>query len=393
MKVCLMVGNATEREELIAQYRDYDVVVTSYDLLRRDIDWYIGKKFGCQVIDEAQYIKNPSTQAAKAVKVIESRNRFALTGTPIENRLSELWSIFEYLMPGYLYSYKHFKERFEEDIVQGSKNSASKALARLHMMIRPFLLRRLKKDVLTELPEKMEEVVYSQFGLEQEKLYKAAEKHIVMSLKKKSNQEFKETKLQVLAEITKLREICCDPSLLYENYRKGSAKLDTCLALIESAIEGGHRILVFSQFASMLDILLNKLKEKKIRCFLLTGATSKLKRREMVQQFQEGRVDVFLISLKAGGTGLNLTAADVVIHYDPWWNVAAQNQATDRTHRIGQENKVTVMKLIAKNTIEERIVKLQEKKQELAEKIISGESVSMSTLSREELLSLFYEGI
>ncbi|MCI8373173.1 MAG: ATP-dependent helicase [Lachnospiraceae bacterium] len=390
-KVCLMAGNAAERQELIKEYKNYDVIVTSYDLLKRDIDMYTGKEFGCEIIDEAQYIKNPSTQAAKAVKAIESRNRFALTGTPIENRLSELWSIFEYLMPGYLYSYKHFKETFEEHIVQGSEESENTALARLHSMIKPFLLRRLKKDVLKDLPEKLEEVVFTRFAAEQEKLYKATEKHIITNLRKKSNQEFKENKLQILAEITKLREICCDPALLYENYKKGSAKLETCLELIENAIEGGHKILLFSQFASMLDILKARLKEKRIKTLQLTGSTSKVKRREMVQQFQEGRGDVFLISLKAGGTGLNLTAADVVIHYDPWWNVAAQNQATDRAHRIGQEKNVTVMKLIVKNTIEERIVTLQEKKQDLADKIISGESVSMSSLSREELLSLFNE--
>lgn len=390
MRVCLVAGNAEERKNLLDDWRYYDVLVTSYDLLKRDIDYYTGKQFGCEIIDEAQYIKNPTTQAAKAVKAIESRNRFALTGTPIENRLSELWSIFEYLMPGYLYSYKYFKETFEQNIVQGT-NEEQKALGRLHAMIAPFLLRRLKKDVLKDLPDKIEKVVYTRFDKEQEKLYKAAEKNIIMNLKKSSGKEVQENKLQILAELTRLRQLCCDPALLYEDYRAGSAKLDTCMEVLESALEGGHRILLFSQFTTMLDVLAGKFKEKKISFFMLTGSTSKAKRRDLVEQFQNGRADVFLISLKAGGTGLNLTAADMVIHYDPWWNVAAQNQATDRTHRIGQKNDVTVIKLIAKDTIEERILKLQEMKQDLADKIISAEGVSLSALTKEDLLGLFGE--
>lgn len=388
MRLCLMAGTAAQRAELINTYRDYDVVITSYDLLKRDMELYEGKSFGCEVIDEAQYIKNPGTQAAKAVKTVASRCRFALTGTPIENRLSELWSIFEYLMPGYLYSYKHFREVFEEPILQKTTKE-DRALQRLHAMIRPFLLRRLKKDVLKDLPEKVEEVVYSRMGAAQGKLYQAAEKNIVLSLQKKSNQEFKENKLQILAEITRLRQLCCDPALVYENYKKGSAKADTCLDLIESSLEGGHGILLFSQFATMLEHLRKELDKRNISSFLLTGKTSKPRRREMVQQFQEGKRKVFLISLKAGGTGLNLTAADIVIHYDPWWNVAAQNQATDRAHRIGQDNPVTVIKLIARDTIEERIIRLQEKKQDLADKIISQENVSMASVTKEELLSLF----
>lgn len=389
MNVCLVVGNAAEREEILASYQDYDVLVTSYDLLRRDIDQYEGKSFGCEIIDEAQYIKNPATQASKAVKAIDSRIRFALTGTPIENRLSELWSIFEYLMPGYLYSYKHFKESFEEKIVQCEGENNEKALNRLHRMIAPFVMRRLKKEVLKDLPDKLEEIVYTKFGSRQEKLYRATEKNVVTNLKSKSGKEVQENKLQILAELTKLRQICCDPSLLYEDYSDGSAKLETCMEVIENALEGGHRILLFSQFTSMFDILEKRLKKEKIRYFVLTGSTSKIKRRELVDRFQRGEAEVFLISLKAGGTGLNLTAADVVVHYDPWWNVAAQNQATDRTHRIGQENEVTVLKLIARGTIEERILKLQEKKQDLADKVMAAEGVSVAGLSKEDLLELF----
>lgn len=388
IRVCLMLGGASERQMLIEHYMEYDVLITSYDLLKRDIEYYEGKHFGCEIIDEAQYIKNVSTQAAKAVKAIDSRTRFALTGTPIENRLSELWSIFEYLMPGYLYSYKYFRENFEEKIVQKTEGE-QKALDKIHTMIRPFIMRRLKKDVLNDLPDKIEEVVYSKFEPKQEKLYRATEKNIVMNLKKKSNQEFNENKIKILAELTKLRQICCDPQLYYEDYKEGSAKLNTCMELIENAVEGGHKILIFSQFASMLEILAEQLDNCKIRYFLLRGSTTKRKRKDMVEQFQAGEAEVFLISLKAGGTGLNLTAADVVIHYDPWWNMAAQNQATDRTHRIGQKNNVTVYKLIVKDTIEERILKLQEMKKNLADKIISEKGISFAAMSKEDILKLF----
>ena len=215
------------------------------------------------------------------------------------------------------------------------------------------------------------------------------EREIVDSLKKSSKKQFQDNKLQILAQLTRLRQICCDPSLLYEEYKDGSAKLDVCMEYVSSAMEGGHKILLFSQFTTMLDVLEEQLKRQKIRTLKLTGSTGKAKRRELVEQFQDGRADVFLISLKAGGTGLNLTAADIVIHYDPWWNVAAQNQATDRTHRIGQEHQVTVIKLIAKHTIEERILKLQEKKQDLADKIISGDQMSFSAFTKEALLELF----
>lgn len=389
MKVCTLAGQAAERIEQLENYRDYDVMVTSYDTLRRDIDNYTDKKFECQIIDEAQYIKNPATLSSKAVKSINSNVRFALTGTPIENRLSELWSIFEYLMPGYLFSYKYFKDTFEENIINTAETDNNTALSRLQKMISPFILRRAKGDVLKELPEKVEETVYIKMGDEQDNLYKASEKNLIMSLREKSGEDVNKDKLRILAEITKLRQICCDPSILYDNYKEGSAKLEACMEIVKNAIEGGHRILIFSQFTSMLDRIANVLEKENIIYFLLKGDTTKVKRKKLVDEFQAGHADVFLISLKAGGTGLNLTAADTVIHFDPWWNVAAQNQATDRSHRIGQKNNVTVIKLIAKNTIEERIVKLQEKKKDLADKIISAEGVSLSSMSKDDILELF----
>ncbi len=381
LKTLLVTGTAAEREEKIGTAGEYDILVTSYDLLRRDLPWYQDLQFRYEVIDEAQYIKNPATQSSKAVKVIKADTRFALTGTPVENRLSELWSIFDYLMPGFLYSYKRFKEKFEMPIVRdGDKES----LSLLRMMTSPFILRRLKRDVLKELPEKLETVSYSRMEEEQKRLYTAA----AWSLKRQLDGGGGESRIQILAELMRLRQICCDPRLIYDDYHGGSAKLETCMELVASAVGGGHRILLFSQFTSMLDLIKRRLAQEGIDCYLLTGETSKEERLRLVNGFQEGDVPVFLISLKAGGTGLNLTAADTVIHYDPWWNVAVQNQAADRTHRIGQTRQVTVIQLITEGTIEENILNLQKSKAELADQVVSEGMVSLGSLSREELLGL-----
>ena len=373
---------------VVAPARNADVLVTSYDLLKRDIDQYYQKEFLYEIIDEAQYIKNHTTAAAKAVKVVNSRIRYALTGTPIENRLSELWSIFDYLMPGFLYGYDTFKKEMETPIV---KNGDEAAMARLQKMVSPFILRRLKEDVLKDLPEKLEEIRYVKFEDTQQKLYDAQVLHMKEKLASQDEGEFNKNKLWILAELTKLRQICCSPSLCFENYRGESAKADACMQLIQSAIDGGHRMLLFSQFTSMLAILQDKLEKEGIEYFIITGETSKPKRQELVKKFNAGKTPVFLISLKAGGVGLNLTGADVVIHYDPWWNLAVQNQATDRAHRIGQTKKVTAYKLIARNTIEEKIQKLQETKRDLAEQIIGGEMGQLGSMSREDLLELLEE--
>ena len=384
LSVQVIAGSQNDRQQWI-QNSDADVLVTSYDLLKRDIVFYEGKQFRFEVIDEAQYIKNHSTAAAKAVKVIKSQTRFALTGTPIENRLSELWSIFDYLMPGFLYGYETFRKELENPIV---KDKDEESMARLQKMVSPFILRRLKEDVLKELPEKLEENRFVKMEREQRKLYDAQVLQLRNTLSGQDDEEFSQNKIQILAQITKLRQICCNPSLCFENYHGDSAKQEACLDLIESAMDGGHRILLFSQFTSMLDLLKTSLDEKHIPWYEITGSTSKEKRLQLVKEFNEGTVPVFLISLKAGGVGLNLTGADVVIHYDPWWNVAAQNQATDRAHRIGQTKKVTVYKLIMKETIEEKIQHLQEMKRDLAEQVIGGETTQLGNLNREELLEL-----
>ena len=385
LKTLLITGTAQERQELLTHYADYDVLITSYDMLKRDIASYDNLHFHFQIIDEAQYIKNHRTQAARSVCSIHSVTRFALTGTPIENRLSELWSIFEYLMPGFLYPYAYFRSELEQPIVE---NKDPIAATRLQQLVRPFIMRRLKTDVLKELPDKLEHAVYAQMTDEQNKLYTANTLKLQTDLEQQSDSMFKTSKIQILAELTKLRQLCCDPSLIYQNYHGGSAKLDTCIQLIENAMAGGHKILLFSQFTSMLDVIERRLKAERILYYRLDGSTKSEQRTRLVNAFNENKIPVFLISLKAGGTGLNLTGADIVIHYDPWWNAAAQNQATDRAHRIGQTHTVTVYKLIARHTIEEKILELQENKKALSDQILSEEGVTASQLTKEELLKL-----
>ena len=289
-------------------------------------------------------------------------------------------------MPGFLYSYDTFKKKFEAPIV---KYGDEEAVRRLQQMVSPFILRRLKKDVLKDLPDKLEENRVVQFSEKQQRIYDAQIVHMQRMLAEQSSSEFGRNKIQILAELMKLRQICCDPSLCFNNYDGDSAKLESCMDLVESAIDGEHRILIFSQFTSMLDIISEELEKRGIEFYMITGATPKKERLELVRAFNESKVPVFLISLKAGGTGLNLTGADIVIHYDPWWNVAAQNQATDRAHRIGQTKKVTVYKMIVKNSIEEKIQQLQEAKQDLADSIVSAaDGINLAQLSRDELISL-----
>lgn len=385
LKVLPVAGPQAERRRELGRIGDYDVIITSYDLLKRDLSFYREHEFRFEVIDEAQFIKNASTLSAKAVKAVKADTRFALTGTPVENRLSELWSIFDYLMPGFLFSYRNFKTIFEAPIV---KDESKEALSNLSRMIRPFVLRRLKTDVLKELPAKLEKVVYSASDGKQKELYRATAFKLRQSLEEDEGAAEGKRKFQILAELTRLRQICCDPSLCFEGYDGDSAKLETCISLLTSAVESGHKILLFSQFASMLTIIGGRLKKEGILFHLLTGSTPKEERNKMVNSFPQDLTPVFLISLKAGGTGLNLTAADIVIHYDPWWNVAAQNQATDRAHRIGQERQVTVYRLIMKDTIEENILKLQEAKKNLADQIVTEGMVSLADLDREELIRI-----
>lgn len=385
LKVETVAAGAKQRHTQIADYKDADVLVTSYDLLKRDIAEYEKVNFAYCVLDEAQYVKNSKTSAAKTVKVIKASRKLALTGTPIENRLSELWSIFDFLMPGFLFNYETFRKNFETPIAKDKDQTVSD---RLKKLVGPFILRRLKSEVLKDLPDKIEEIHYAVMDEEQQKIYDAQVSRITKKLKSEDDDQFRKTKIEILSELTKARQICCDPHLLFENYEGESAKTEAAIELIQSAIEGEHRILLFSQFTSMLEVLEKKLSENEIPYLKLTGETPKDERICMMKEFNEGDIPVFLISLKAGGTGLNLTGADVVIHYDPWWNVAVQNQATDRAHRIGQTRNVTVYKLIIKDSIEEKIVKLQEAKKNLADEILNGENGNIGSLTREDLLNL-----
>ena len=379
-----VVGTKARREVLINRATDYDVLVTSYDLMKRDVELYVRQRFARVVLDEAQYIKNPATQVALSAKCLPAATRFALTGTPVENRILELWSIFDFLMPGMLGTRKSFAERFEGAV----ENQEEGAAERLRCLVAPFILRRLKSDVLTELPEKHESVVYAQMTGEQERLYKAAQDRLALQITREQPRSFERKKLQVLAELTKLRQLCCDPRLCFEDYRGGSAKLDTCLELVRSAVDSGHRVLVFSQFTSMLSLIGERLQGARIPYLVLTGATPRDERSRLVTRFQHEEAPVFLVSLKAGGVGLTLTAADVVIHYDPWWNLAAQNQATDRAYRLGQERAVSVCKLVTAGTIEERIVAMQERKRDLVQSVLGSGELGSTELSREDVLGL-----
>lgn len=385
LTVSVIAGNGVERKKMLREKPEAQIWITSYDLLRRDVDLYGAYEFRLQVLDEAQYIKNQGTQNARAVKKIRAVRRFALTGTPVENRLGELWSIFDYLMPGFLYSYNRFHSIFEVPLV---KDQDERVVMRLHNMISPFILRRLKKEVLTELPDKCDTILYPALEGEQKKLYTACAYKLKQDLSHETEDSFRKNRTMILSNLTKLRELCCAPSLVYGNFTAANAKMEALMELVHSCLDGGHRILIFSQFARMLDLIEKRLEQEKIPCFTLTGQTGKRERQQLVERFGEGEVPVFLISLKAGGTGLNLTQADTVIHYDPWWNVAAQNQATDRAHRIGQTREVNVYRLIAAGTIEENILKLQEAKQNLVDQVLSGNQVSLAELTREELMEL-----
>ncbi len=382
--VKLVDGAKEDRERTLSQIDGADFVITSYPLIRRDISLYSELSFSYMFIDESQYIKNSDTMSAKAVKKINAERKFALSGTPVENNLSELWSVFDFVMKGYLNTKREFSKVY--DRIKTSDDGGEE-LEELRKKIKPFVLRRLKADVLNELPEKIENTIYCDLVPEQKKLYKA-----FLSAAKDEVTELINTRdggMKILTILLRLRQICCHPSLFDMNYKKESGKLEYLLELIDLALSQGRRILVFSQFTSMLDIIRAEIKKREIDCFFIDGKTPSSLRTQMADRFNNGEKNLFLVSLKAGGTGLNLTGADMVIHYDPWWNPAVMSQATDRAYRIGQTKSVLVIKLAARGTIEEQILKLQEAKQNLADSIIRKNDKTISGLSREEILSLF----
>lgn len=386
LKCKIIEGVPADREALIKREDDSNVLITSYPLIRRDINAYDDCKFNTIFLDEAQFIKNAASVNAKSVKTLQAEHRFALTGTPIENSLSELWSIFDFIMPFYLLSYTRFIVKYEKPITKGDEG----AKAVLNKRIQPFVMRRMKKDVLLELPEKLEEKMAAELNPEQKNLYLSYLESVKGDLRAELlNEGINASRFQILAALTRLRQICCHPSTFLENYNGGSGKLDLFLEIVPNLISNGHRILVFSQFTSMLEIIKKSLDNLGYSYFYLDGTTKNADRVEYVKAFNNGERQLFLISLKAGGTGLNLTGADSVIHFDPWWNPAVEDQATDRAHRIGQKNVVEVIKLITKGTIEEKIYKLQHHKKELSESIISTKEVFINSLTKEEIMELF----
>ena len=366
-------------------YEKYDVLLTTYGTLKNDEKAYENLSFDYCIIDEAQNIKNPSAQATLSVKNIKSRCNIALTGTPIENNLMELWSIFDFVMPGYLFT----KERFRERFILDESN-----LSELKSLITPFILRRLKEEVLSELPEKLEKKYLVEMKGKQKQLYSFYVNAIKNQLNEnKSSEKSGRDKINLFAYLTKLREICLDPSIVVPDYKGGSSKLTVVREIVKDASESGKKILLFSQFTSVLQKIEEDFKKEDISYLYLDGGTSAKDRVERVKKFNEdSNIKVFLISLKAGGVGLNLTSASVVIHFDPWWNPAVEDQATDRAHRFGQENKVEVIKLVAKDTIEEKIVLMQEDKRELIQSLMDGKTMDgkgLKRLTEEEISKLF----
>lgn len=377
----LINGAKDDRKELIDMIDGYEFVITSYPLLRRDINLYMDIEFAYCIIDEAQCIKNRRTLNAVSVKRIRAEHKFALTGTPIENSVMELWSIFDFIMPGYLGSAHQFAEKFDgvSDDVEISQT--------LRGIIRPFVLRRMKKDVLGELPEKIETTMTAELSREQKGLYQAyveIAKNEALGLLQNGGE-----RMTILTNILRLRQICSHPSLFAGNEKMQSGKLELLKELVSNAHSGGHRVLVFSQFRSMLDIIEKELTMLGIRCFLINGEVPPEERVQICEKFNAGTGDVVLVSLKAGGTGINLTGADTVIHYDPWWNPAVTDQATDRAYRIGQTRAVQVIKLASRGTIEEKILKLESKKRSLADDIIRINNKTLGSLTDEEIMSLF----
>ena len=367
-------GNKNDRKLLLKNIMKIDVLITSYTLLRSDIKWYEKQSFHTVFFDEAQSFKNPITQTAKAVKKIQAEHRFALTGTPVENSLEELWSIYHVVFP---------------ELFLGIKEYSKLSRAKIARRIRPFLLRRMKRDVLTELPEKIESMESVELLPEQKKLYAAyLAKLRHDTLKHLDKDTLRKNRIRILAGLTRLRQICCHPALFVEGYKGSSAKFDQLMEIIEESRVSQRRVLVFSQFTKMLDLIGREFTIRGLTFFYLDGQTPAGERVELCNRFNEGERDLFLISLKAGGTGLNLTGADTVILYDLWWNPAVEEQAADRAYRMGQTNEVQVIKLIARGTIEEKMNELQVKKKHLIEEIIDPDEKLSTMLTDEDIREL-----
>ncbi len=363
----VVAGTAEERMAMIQSVKSNQVLITSYPSFRQDADVYKKQEFSLLVLDESQMVKNYHTKTAQALRGLNIKKRFALSGTPIENKIEELWAVFQLIMPGFFPSIKQFKTLPYEQVSK---------------MIRPFVLRRLKKDVLKELPDKIETNLYSSMTKEQKTVYLAYLQRIQESVQKMSGDDFKKNRIEILSGLTRLRQICCDPRLFLDDYEGESGKLEQLKELLATAKESKKRVLIFSQFTSMLSIIERELAEEGIDTFYLSGQTKPKDRLEMVNRFNDGEKEIFLISLKAGGTGLNLTGADTVILYDLWWNPAVEEQAAGRAHRLGQKKVVEVWRLIAEGTIEEKINSMQQEKKALFDQVITSEGKEPQSLTQ-----------
>ena len=377
-----------DRQAHFQDIQNVDIVLSTYPLLARDEEFLLSQQYHMLILDEAQNIKNPRAKASQVVRLLQAKHRLCLTGTPMENHLGELWSLFHFLMPGFLYSQEVFNKKYRNPIEKHADNNVKNKLVQ---RIKPFMLRRLKTDVAKELPEKTTIEVNIDMNEQQSKLYEAVRATMQQNIRELiAAKGFHRSQIQILSALLKLRQVCCHPSLLklehVKNQNVESAKLDYLLEMVTGMVEEGRKILIFSQFTTMLQLIEDHLKTLKISNVKLTGQTKK--RDEVITAFQSGNIPVFLISLKAGGVGLNLTAADTVIHFDPWWNPAAEDQASDRAWRIGQDKPVFVYKLITSQSIEEKILALQKNKASLTKSILSIDHENEVKLTEEDVMSL-----
>ena len=379
IRLGIAYGSKSTRDKIIENINEYDVILTSYSTYRNDIEKYEDMSFDFCIIDEAQNIKNPDSIISKSIKKINAKVRFALTGTPLENNLLELWSIFDFIMPGYLYN----KKKFEKIFSNNQKN-----INDLKQLIKPFMLRRTKKEVIEELPDKIEQKFFVEMEKEHKRVYKS-----FVNLIKRRIIENNEDNMTVFSYLTKLRQLSIAPEIIVKNYNGKNSKLDMLINIIKE--NNDRKILVFSQFTKVLNLIGNRLECENISFSYIDGKTDAKKRLQLVEEFNNtDKNRVFLISLKAGGTGLNLTSASMVIHFDPWWNPAVEDQASDRAHRFGQKNVVDVIKLITKNTVEEKVIAMQEDKKELIGDIINTNlesEICLNKLTRDEIIDLFEE--
>jgi len=392
LKYVTVAESKEKRKEIINNFNDYNIFITTYGLIRNDNDEYEKKYFELCIIDEAQAIKNYQAGMTKEIKKIKAKTKFALTGTPLENSVLELWSIFDFIMPGYLNSLLKFRELYG---IKDIDEESLERLKKLNYQIKPFILRRKKQDVLKSLPDKIENNIYLDLPQTQKTLYlkvlKESEKEINELIE---TEGFSKARFKILQLLMKLRQVCIDPNIKYSNYNGESIKFEKLLEIVKEYISENHKILIFSSFKTVIDRVNDIFNKENITSYMIDGGVNSKERMNLVEKFNKDDTNCFLITLKSGGTGLNLTSADVVIHLDIWWNPQVENQATDRAHRIGQTNKVTVIKLITKGTIEERIIELQNKKKILSDNLIEGnnDSETLSNLSENDIRNLLSLG-